>query len=125
MTTETPTTAANEPEKAQKTPSKGTRGSSLSGLLEQKAPTSEAVLNSIEGQEVEIAGIEISEEKQGRRGKYQLAHITLSDGREFRVAGSGVCKPLSYVEDEDLPVFAVFERVPSDFEPGTYYWTVR
>lgn len=124
MTTETAQETTEQPTSKKGSQSAEPNRTRIGALMERKNPSAENVLLSIEGQEVEIVGIEISEERQGRRGKYKLAHITLSDGRTFTVAGSGVTTPLSYVEDHELPVFAVFSREPSDFEPGTYYWKV-
>lgn len=111
---ETPTTEA---------PQETTGPRSLSSLIGKRNPDNEAILDEIAGTPVSIIKA-TTEQRQGRRRKYWVSHVTLEDGRSFDVVGKAVADPLNYLQPEDFPVLVTFTQEPSDFEPGAYYWSV-
>lgn len=88
-------------------------------------PERDAVLKSIEGQEVTITAVDIDPEHQGKYRKYPLTTVTLDDGRTFSVAGSAVATPLSQLQPEDFPIGAVFYQEESTYQEGSTFWAVR
>ena len=117
MTEETGTT--NPRKAASKTATR-----SLSDLIGKRNPDNDAILKEIAGQPIMVASAE-SENRQGKRRKYWVTQIALTDGRSFSVVGKAVAEPLGYLQPEDYPIECVFTQEPSDFEPGAYYWAVN
>ena len=107
-------------------PTKSTPTKRTLASIRGSLPTNDrdAVLLGIEGQEVEVARMEV-EERQGKLRKYKLTTVTLVDGRTFTVSGSSVAYAADVIPEAEFPIWLRFVRQPSDYVDGQTYWTVE
>lgn len=79
------------------------------------------LLDKIAGQDVTVASV-LFDPRNGKKGPYELAVITLADGSVYHTGSAVVVERLRNVSR--FPVVAKFEQVASASNPGQKYWTV-
>ena len=80
------------------------------------------LLETIEGQEVEIVACE-QVSRKGRNGDYILTILTLADGRKVHTGGPVVAEQFEVIPLDAYPVWSTFIRVQSLSDKTRSYWT--
>jgi hypothetical protein len=80
------------------------------------------LLETIEGQEVEILAVE-QLARSGRNGAYTLTILTLASGTKVHTGSPVVAEQFAAVPLDAYPVWATFTRQRSQNDPTRSYWT--
>ena len=80
------------------------------------------LLETIEGQEVEIVACE-QVSRKGRNGDYTLSILTLADGRKVHTGSPVVAEQFAAIPLDAYPVWATFSRQQSLNDKTRSYWT--